>query len=83
MGGERLAFHSFRKSFVRALELAGVDRDRAALVVGHERGFTYREYNPEGLDVAMLREVVELVRYPGLDLLRPGSPSVASGCGKW
>ena len=30
-----LAFHSFRKCFVRALELAGVDRDRAALVVGH------------------------------------------------
>jgi hypothetical protein len=45
---ERAAFHSFRKCFVRALELAKVDRDRAALVVGHERGFTYREYNPKG-----------------------------------
>lgn len=64
----RLAFHSVRKSFVRALELAGVDRDRAALVVGHERGFTFRVYNPEGVDVAALREVVEAVRYPGFDL---------------
>lgn len=67
---DRLAFHSFRKCFVRALELAGVDRDRAALVVGHERGFTFRVYNPEGLDVVMLREVVEAVRYDGLELWR-------------
>jgi hypothetical protein len=65
---DRLAFHSFRKCFVRAL--AGVDRDRAALVVGHERGFTFRVYNPEGLDPAMLREVVEAVRYDGLELCR-------------
>ena len=65
---ERLTFHSFRKCFVRALELAGVDRDRAALVVGHERGFTFRVYNPEGVDVVKLREVVELVSYPGLEL---------------
>jgi len=64
----RLSFHSFRKNFVRALELAGVDRDRAALVVGHERGFTFRVYNPEGVDVAALRQVVEAVRYSGLDL---------------
>ncbi len=59
---ERVAFHSFRKSFVRALELAKVDRDRAALVVGHERGFTFRVDNPEGIDVARLRHVVEAVR---------------------
>jgi hypothetical protein len=65
---DRLAFHSFRKCFVRALELAGVDRDRAALVVGHERGFTFRVYNPEGLDLAQLCEVVEAVRYDGLEL---------------
>lgn len=65
---DRLSFHSFRKTFVRALELAGVDRDRAALVVGHERGFTFRVYNPEGVDVAALKEVVEAVRYPLLAL---------------
>ncbi len=65
---ERIAFHSFRKNFVRALELAKVDGDRAALVVGHERGFTFRVYNPEGIDVAGLREVVEAVKYDGLKL---------------
>lgn len=43
---ERVAFHSFRKNFVRALETAQVDRDRAALVVGHERGFTFRVLQP-------------------------------------
>jgi hypothetical protein len=57
---------------VRALELAGFDRDRAALVVGHERGFTFRVYNPEGLNLTMLRDVIELVRYPGLEVARPG-----------
>ncbi len=65
---ERIAFHSFRKNFVRALQLAKVDRDRAAQIVGHERGFTFRVYNPEGIDVAGLREVVEAVRYKGLKL---------------
>lgn len=65
---ERIAFHSFRKNFVRALELAKVDRDRAAQVVGHERGFTFRVYNPQGIDVAGLSEVVEAVRYEGLIL---------------
>ncbi len=71
---ERIAFHSFRKNFVRALELAKVDRDRAALVVGHERGFTFRVYNPEGIDVAGLREVVEAVKYEGLRLPKSGPP---------
>jgi integrase len=65
---ERIAFHSFRKCFVRALELAKVDRDRAAQIVGHERGFTFRVYNPEGIDVAGLRDVVEAVEYKGLKL---------------
>ena len=59
----RIAFHSFRKCFVRAFELAKVYRDRAALVVGHERGFTFRVYNPEGVDMPALREVVEVVVY--------------------
>lgn len=46
------------------------DRDSAAQIVGHERGFTFRVYNPEGIDVAGLREVVEAVRYEGLTLPR-------------
>jgi hypothetical protein len=65
---ERVAFHSIRKCFVRALELAKVDRDRVAQIVGHERGFTFRVYNPEGIDVAGLRDVVEAIEYKGLKL---------------
>lgn len=41
-------------------------RDLAAQVIGHERGFTYRIYNPEGVDVRRLRDVVERIRYSGL-----------------
>lgn len=55
---------------MRALELAKIDCDRAALVVGHERGFTFRVYNPEGVDMPALRDVVDAVKYPGLKLAR-------------
>ncbi len=48
--------------------MAKVDRDRAAQIVGHERGFTFRVYNPEGIDVAGLREVVVAAKYKGLKL---------------
>jgi hypothetical protein len=37
-----VTFNSFRKCFVCALELVGVDRGRAALIVGHEREFSSR-----------------------------------------
>jgi hypothetical protein len=71
----QLAFHSFRKCFMRALELAAGDRDCAALVIGHERGFMFRVYNPEGLDLALLRQVVEAMRYERLqNTLTHGSP---------
>jgi hypothetical protein len=36
---------------------------RAGLV-GHEAGFTYGIYSPQGLNLACLKELVELVRYP-------------------
>lgn len=64
----RIAFHSFRKNFVRALELAKIDQNRAALVVGHERQFTYRVYSPEGVDMTALQEVVEAVSYTGFNM---------------
>ncbi|MCZ6607763.1 MAG: hypothetical protein O7A64_08860 [Alphaproteobacteria bacterium] len=56
--------------------MAKVDRDRAAQVVGHERGFTFRVYDPEGIDVAGLREVVEAVKYEGLRLLKGGNGEI-------
>jgi len=42
--------------------------DRAALIIGHERDFTFRVYNPEGINVEALREVVAAVDYPGLKI---------------
>jgi integrase len=61
-------FHSFRRNFIAALEAAGIDRDRVALIVGHERGFTFRVYNPAGVDMPALAKVVEAVNYPELKL---------------
>jgi hypothetical protein len=49
-----------------AIRLVGVDRDRAAQVSGRARGFTFYVYNPQGVDLKALRDVVEAVKYPGL-----------------
>ncbi|MCT2558416.1 tyrosine-type recombinase/integrase [Tsuneonella sp. YG55] len=68
----RKAFHSFRKNFVGQLEEAGVPQSDAAHVVGHEVGFTYRTYNPNGLSLQRLADIVALIRYPGLSLPNPG-----------
>ncbi len=59
---------AFASAPARALEAAGIDRDRAAQVIGRERGFTFRVYNPAGVDMKALRDVVEAVKYDGLRL---------------
>ena len=61
-----LSFHSFRKNFVGALERARVHQSEVALLVGHERGFTFSVYSPLGLDMHALADVVERVTYPKL-----------------
>lgn len=66
----RVAFHSFRKNFERALELAGVQQHAVKQVIGHERDFTSSTYNPQGLPLAVLRDAVERVEYQGLKLTR-------------
>lgn len=66
-GRDRLDFHSFRRSAVRALELARVPQTEAAQVVGHDReGITFGIYNPEGLNMRTLQDVVEKIGYEGL-----------------
>lgn len=60
----RFTFHSARKNFVSQLEQSGVAQSEAARLVGHEVGFTYSTYSPKGLNLARLKELVELVRYP-------------------
>lgn len=62
------AFHSFRKSVTRIMEQAGVPENEWAQVFGHERGFTYRVYNPDGITMRRKAELISLIAYPGLTL---------------
>jgi integrase len=64
---KRLAFHSFRKNFVSALDEARVPRDDVAALVGHERSFSLQVYSA-GKSLVELKRIVEQVNYPGLDL---------------
>jgi integrase len=64
---DQFDFHSFRRSAIRSLEEARVPQSEAAQIVGHERaGITFGTYNPEGLGVRALSEVVEKITYQGL-----------------
>jgi integrase len=60
-----VSFHSFRKTFVTALDNAGVPQHDIAAVVGHARGFTLDTYSG-GKGLAKLRDIVEKVSWPGL-----------------
>lgn len=62
--------HTFAKRFPAYRRDCGVSRNPAALVVGHDRGFTFSVYNPEGVDMEALRQVVETVRYDGPELAK-------------
>jgi integrase len=62
----RVTFHGLRKNTIGALERARVHQSEAALIVGHERGFTYEVYNPLGLQLSALRKIVEKIKYPGV-----------------
>ncbi len=60
-------YRSFRRSAVACLENARVPQSEAAQVVGHERaGITFGTYNPEGMNLNALRDVVEKISYKGL-----------------
>ena len=49
------------------LENARVPQSEAAQVIGHDRaGITFGTYNPEGMALKALREVVEKIGYKGL-----------------
>jgi integrase len=66
-GKDRVDFHSFRRSVVKVLERARLPQTEAAQVIGHDReGITFGIYNPEGLDIHALQQVVEAIRYPEL-----------------
>ena len=71
----RKTFHSFRKNVTRIMERAGVPENEWAQVFGHERGFTYRTYNPDGITLQRRAEIIALIDYPGLALPRPNDES--------
>jgi integrase len=61
-------FHSFRKNVTRQMERAGVLENEWAQVFGHERGFTYKRYNPDGITLERKAEIIGIIDYPGLDV---------------
>lgn len=66
-------FHSFRKNVTRIIEREGVHHSQWAQILGHERGFTFETYNPQGLRLSDKAKLVELLQYPGVppELLQP------------
>lgn len=66
-------FHSFRKNVTRIAERARVPENEWAQVFGHERGFTYAVYNPDGIDLSRKAEIISLISYPGLDIPHPST----------
>ncbi|WP_342724271.1 DUF6538 domain-containing protein [Sphingomonas palmae] len=65
------AFHSFRKNVTRMMERAQVPENDWAQIFGHERGFTYRVYNPDGISMTRRAEIIALIAYPGIHLPHP------------
>ncbi|KKI17895.1 hypothetical protein XM50_16905 [Sphingomonas sp. Ag1] len=65
------AFHSFRKNVTRMMERAQVPDNDWAQIFGHERGFTYRVYNPDGISMTRRAEIIGLISYPGINIPHP------------
>jgi hypothetical protein len=64
-------FHSFRKNVTRIIEQSGVPENEWAQVLGHERGFTYSVYNPDGITLLRKKELIELISYPEVTIAEP------------
>lgn len=67
------AFHSFRKNVTRIMERSGVPENDWAQIFGHERGFTYRVYNPDGINMTRRAEIIGLIDYDALIIPHPHS----------
>lgn len=64
----RKVFHSFRKNVTRIMEQAGVQQSEWAQVFGHERGFTFTTYNPDGITLKQKDRLIRKISYPGVVL---------------
>lgn len=63
----RKVFHSFRKNVTEIMERQSVSENEWAQVLGHERGFTYGRYSPNGITLARKAELIGLIEYPGIE----------------
>lgn len=64
--GERKVFHSFRKNVTQIMERAGVPENEWAQVLGHERGFTYKRYSPDGITLQRKADLIARIDYPDI-----------------
>jgi integrase len=64
-------FHSFRKNVTRMMERSGVPENDWAQIFGHERGFTYKVYNPDGIDMRQRADIIARISYPGIEVPHP------------
>ena len=64
-------FHSFRKNVTRMMERSGVPENDWAQIFGHERGFTYKVYNPDGIDMRQRADIIARISYPGVEVPHP------------
>ena len=62
------AFHSFRKNVTGQMENLQVPENEWGQLIGHEYGFTYTTYNPDGISLKRKAEIMALIDYPKLDL---------------
>lgn len=70
-GNRQKAFHSFRKNVTRIMERERVPENEWAQVFGHEKGFTYGRYNPDGITLAQKAAIIARIAYPGVNLPEP------------
>jgi hypothetical protein len=59
------------------MEQNGVPENDWAQIFGHERGFTYSRYNPDGIQLDRKKAIIELIAYPTVALPDRGSSSYA------
>ena len=62
------AYHSFRHTFINSLKQLSVPEANVAALAGHQtEGITYSRYGKD-LDVTILRETLDQLKFEGLDL---------------
>lgn len=66
-------FHSFRKNVTGQMERASVPENAWAQILGHEKGFTYGTYSPDGLTLGQKAKIISKIDYPHIRLGLPST----------